>query len=438
MSTYTPISTQTLASAANSITFTGIPQTYTDLRIVIANAKATNTARNVFIRVGNGTLDTGSNYSHTNLGARSLSTTPFSARESNQSQGKISWYTAMTTAQAQMSIVDIMNYSNTTTNKTMLSSTRVQEGDGTYSGVEDLVILWRSTLAINTISILTDVADTFQSGATFTLYGIGSGSPKAFGGDIVTTDGTYWYHTFNTSGVFSPVTNLSCDYLVVAGGGGGGSTQNNSLRGAGGGGAGGFLTATGFSVTLGSNLTVTVGAGGVGGASNTYANGTSGSDSVFSTITSSGGGFGAQGRSDANRPGGSGGSGGGGGNTSDGFTAIGGTGTSGQGNNGGNGGVSASGGAGGSGGGAGGAGGNGGTGSGAGNITGGAGSASSITGSSITYAIGGRGGGYNATPVAGPNGTANLGEGGGGRSGGSATAAGGNGGSGIVIVRYLV
>jgi hypothetical protein len=69
-------------------------------------------------------------------------------------------------------------------------------------------------------------------------------------------------------------------------------------------------------------------------------------------------------------------------------------------------------------------------------VTGGVGSTSSITGSSITYAAGGRGGGYNATPVAGPNGTANLGEGGGGRSGGSATAAGGNGGSGIVIIRY--
>jgi hypothetical protein len=170
--TYEAIASTTLGSAQQSITFSSIPVTYTDLRIVVANAKATNTARNVFIRVGNGSVDTGSNYSYTNLGARALSSTPFSARESSQSSGKLSWYTAMTTAQAQMSLIDIMNYSNTTTFKTMLCSTRVAEGDGTYSGIEDLVILWRSTSAINTISVFTDVADTFQSGTTFSLYGI--------------------------------------------------------------------------------------------------------------------------------------------------------------------------------------------------------------------------------------------------------------------------
>ena len=171
-STYEPIETTTLITATNTVTFNSISQGYTDLKIVMGNAKATNTARNVFIRVGNGSVDTASNYSYTNLGARALSTTPFSARESSQTSGKLSWYTAMTTGQAQMSIVDVMNYSNTTTNKTMLCSSRVQEGDATYSGVENLVLLWRSTSAINTISIFTDVADTFQSGSTFTLYGI--------------------------------------------------------------------------------------------------------------------------------------------------------------------------------------------------------------------------------------------------------------------------
>jgi hypothetical protein len=425
MSTYTPLSSQTLTANTASVTFSGIPQNYTDLVLVMSGGMNTTTGYAMSVRL-NG--DTGSNYSATYINGDG--TTASSGRYSTQTAMYLG-APARNTLNGNF-IFHFQNYSNTVTNKSVLARSN-SAALSTWASVG----LWRNTAAINSIQLFPEIAS-WLSGTTFTLYGIGSGSPKAFGGDIVTTDGTYWYHTFNTSGVFSPVTNLSCDYLVVAGGGGGGSTQNNSLRGAGGGGAGGFLTATGFSVTLGSNLTVTVGAGGVGGASNTYANGTSGSDSVFSTITSSGGGFGAQGRSDANRPGGSGGSGGGGGNTSDGFTAIGGTGTSGQGNNGGNGGVSASGGAGGSGGGAGGAGGNGGTGSGAGNITGGAGSASSITGSSITYAIGGRGGGYNATPVAGPNGTANLGEGGGGRSGGSATAAGGNGGSGIVIVRYLV
>jgi len=74
------------------------------------------------------------------------------------------------------------------------------------------------------------------------------------------------------------------EYLVVAGGGGGGSYR------AGGGGAGGFRTASGFAVSSGTSITVTVGAGGAGGTSGNQ--GAKGSDSVFSTITSTGGGFG--------------------------------------------------------------------------------------------------------------------------------------------------
>jgi hypothetical protein len=64
-----------------------------------------------------------------------------------------------------------MNYSNTTTYKTILANSRVEPGDATYSGVETLVNLWRSTSAINTIKIMPN-AGTFASGFTATLYGI--------------------------------------------------------------------------------------------------------------------------------------------------------------------------------------------------------------------------------------------------------------------------
>ena len=58
------------------------------------------------------------------------------------------------------------------------------------------------------------------------------------------------------NGLNYPVTTV--EYLVVAGGGGAGSNVG------GGGGAGGLLTATGYSITLGSSITITVGAGGAG------------------------------------------------------------------------------------------------------------------------------------------------------------------------------
>ena len=167
--TYDSIASQTLSSAANSVTFSNISQTYTDLKLVLTNAKATNTARNVLIRVGNGSVDTASNYSHTNLGARSLSATPFSQRESSQTSGKLSWYTAMTTAQAQMSIVDIMNYSNTTTNKTIL--VRHNQPQSSLMETAAQVGLWRSTNAITSITFSLSSGN-YSSGSTFTLYGI--------------------------------------------------------------------------------------------------------------------------------------------------------------------------------------------------------------------------------------------------------------------------
>ncbi len=76
------------------------------------------------------------------------------------------------------------------------------------------------------------------------------------------------------------------DYLVVAGGGGGGQ-----WAGGGGGGAGGFRTATNFAVSSGSAITVTVGGGGTGGGNQSTLP-TAGSNSVFSSITSTGGGYG--------------------------------------------------------------------------------------------------------------------------------------------------
>ena len=113
------------------------------------------------------------------------------------------------------------------------------------------------------------------------------------------------------------------EYLVVAGGGSGGGQRGLG----GGGGAGGLLTGI-VPVTAGASYTVTVGGGGVDSAS---ANGGVGTNSVFGTISVSGGGTGGE----AGQNGYSGGSGGGGGNSA--TSGRGGSGVSGQGNSGGTG-----------------------------------------------------------------------------------------------------
>ena len=93
------------------------------------------------------------------------------------------------------------------------------------------------------------------------------------------------------------------EYLVVAGGGAGGNGA------AGGGGAGGYRTNTGLAVTTGSPITVTVGGGGTTAV--TY--GANGTNSVFGSITATGGGGGGHITPTSARVGRTGGSGGGGG-----------------------------------------------------------------------------------------------------------------------------
>ena len=230
----------------------------------------------------------------------------------------------------------------------------------------------------------------------------------------------------------SPET-YSIDFLVIAGGGSGGESTATEIVG-GGGGAGGYRTST-QAVTAGTVITVTVGDG---GAVNNDLAGSQGSSSSISgsgltTITSAGGGKGGGSPvSNASSIGGDGGSGGGAAGWDS--TRAGGSGNTpstspSQGNNGGSALNAPNNRAGGGGGGAGAVGTNATSDNG---TNGGAGTASSITGSSVTRAGGGGGGAFSSGTV----GTG--GNGGGGNGGnssnngvaGTANTGGGGGGSG--------
>jgi hypothetical protein len=289
-------------------------------------------------------------------------------------------------------------------------------------------------------------------------------------GGTITTCGNCKIHTFTGPGTFT-VTNASqtadeniVSYMVVAGGGGGGGEYG------GGGGAGGYRevkspltpytaspldgypSAPNRVTVTATSFPITVGGGGVGGSIGAAPPvSTNGGNSVFSTVTSAGGGAGRY----NNPPGdvGSGGSGGGGDGGGGGCAGTGNTPpvSPPQGNNGG--------GVGGTGvphygrAGGGGAGAVGSPGTPTAGGAGGAGTTSSINGTPTARAGGGGGGVYcgpatggaggpgggGASPGSGTgvSGTVNTGGGGGGSSyaGGPATG-GGAGGSGIVIIRY--
>lgn len=437
--TYVALATQTLGSAAASVTFSSIPQGYTDLIVTTSWGRTAGNPEMVLQLNG----DTATNYSVTTL--EGAGTSAVSQRQSSVSQMFVSGFQSGAYSSPYINIINFNNYSNATTYKTVISRNSANSA-GSYCG------LWRNTAAITSIKLDAN-GSTFTAGSTFTIYGIAATSvgAKATGGTIY-SDSSYYYHVFAANGTFTPTQSISADVLVIAGGGGGGNGA--SQIGSGGGGAGGLLYSASQSLTA-TGYTCTIGAGGAVNAK--------GVNSSFGGITASvAGGRGATSNSATDINGGSGGGGAFSTNTS------GGTATSGQGNAGGTGNGAASLALGAGGGGAGAVGGNANTAIDGNAGNGGVGSSTYSSWSAITgvgqnvsgtyYLAGGGGGGvYDATgnnrpagtggfggggrggsnigPVLAVAGTANTGGGGGGR-GDADTSAGAAGGSGVIIVRY--
>jgi hypothetical protein len=413
------------AAGASEISFTGIPQTgYTDLLIKIS--ARTTVASNFSTGVMYINTNT-SNGSWRNLAGDGSSA--FSTNASGYIDGMYFPAASSTSSTFGNAEVYIPNY--TSSSFKSISVDGVNENNATQAYSNMRAILWSSTAAITSWGINAGSGANFAAGSTFYLYGVAKlGTepaivPYATGGDTIMTDGTYWYHTFVSSGTFTPQKSLSVDYLVVAGGGGGGGTAGAGGVIGGGGGGGGYRSLAAQSLAPNTAFTVTIGAGGAGSSSN----GSSASNSSFGSTATTGGGGAGQGRNATPGNNGlSGGSGGGAGGSGATPYPTGGAGNAGsyspvEGFAGGNGFAGGQG-----------AGGGGAGGSPPVNGAVGPGAANSISGSSVTYSVGGSGAGAAGSGVVPTAKGANTGNGG---DGGFA-ANGGNGGSGIVIVRYAV
>jgi hypothetical protein len=161
--TYEAIATQTLGSATTTVTFSSIPGTYTDL-VLVAVMKTTGTNYQPILRYNS---DTGSNYSSTTVWGNG--STAGSNRHTSQDGIYANPGAGIGTAGEFMPwIINIMNYANTTTYKTS-----VERFNNTPSIVNAGVGLWRNTAAITTVSLTAEAgSNDFQTGSTFSLYGI--------------------------------------------------------------------------------------------------------------------------------------------------------------------------------------------------------------------------------------------------------------------------
>jgi hypothetical protein len=164
-STYTTIATTTLGSAAASYTFSSIPSTYTDLVLVCSVLMASN-SNNLKLQF-NG--DTGTNYSNTWLSMYGT-TSVQSSRQSNVAQISVGLPTGFSATNPGTAIINVQNYSNTTTNKTVIyrmGAAAVGASDGEVTATAGL---WRNTAAITSLTLTGSV--NIATGTTFTLYGI--------------------------------------------------------------------------------------------------------------------------------------------------------------------------------------------------------------------------------------------------------------------------
>lgn len=150
--TYEPVATQTVSNVS-TVSFTSIPSTYTDLRVVF---NGYNDAPLMKINYNGST----SNLTTTFIGGNGAS-----VGTARYGDGWLYVWPPSVGTYFNLS-VDIMSYANTARWKSWICRSNITDGSG---GSTLFIGTWASTAAINRIDIITSSAT--MSG-TFTIYGI--------------------------------------------------------------------------------------------------------------------------------------------------------------------------------------------------------------------------------------------------------------------------
>jgi hypothetical protein len=163
------ISTQILASATATVTFSSIPQTYKHLQLRFTARDSSAFAGSSIYMNLNG--DVGSNYSDHLLGGNGSSATSGSDVSSTYMRLGAVTANSSTASAFGAGITDILDYTSTTKNKTIRTLI------GAVVSTNNFVYLssgaWLSTAAVTSLSI-TDVPSgvSFMAGSRFSLYGV--------------------------------------------------------------------------------------------------------------------------------------------------------------------------------------------------------------------------------------------------------------------------
>jgi hypothetical protein len=161
--TYDRIASTTLSSNADTVTFSGVPNTYTDIRLVMFGS-------------GNNQVYLTFNGSTTGYSAISIqgdNTSAASTRELSATKGIVLSKpgAGIGTGQPVLFTADIMSYKSSKWKTVLGTGSMDYNGNGITNRV---VGMWRNTSTISTIGIFTGAVspNVFYAGTVFTLYGI--------------------------------------------------------------------------------------------------------------------------------------------------------------------------------------------------------------------------------------------------------------------------
>jgi hypothetical protein len=163
--TYEPISTSTLGSASSTISFTSIPNSYTDLKVVlVANGISATTVG--YVMTFNS--DTAANYTFTQMLAWGISGSVGANRNANQTNIRLSGrQIAPSATLPSLCEVNIFNYTGANFKPVFIQHSESQTTTGVVTSSAGM---WRSTSAITSITFT--ASNQFNTGSTATLYGI--------------------------------------------------------------------------------------------------------------------------------------------------------------------------------------------------------------------------------------------------------------------------
>jgi hypothetical protein len=167
---YESIATAVGTGSSGTISFTAIPSTYTHLQLrSIARGTQSGAFTNMTLRVGNGSIDSGSNYTYHRLFGNGSAVTADGAASQTSGlfgitgtgAGSNTYYT---------SVIDFIDYKNTNKFKTLKSLDGYDNNGDGFVFLQSF--LWRSTSAITNIELTLGGGQNITTASQFALYGI--------------------------------------------------------------------------------------------------------------------------------------------------------------------------------------------------------------------------------------------------------------------------